>query len=275
MATAHFELSSNAHSPSAAEIGAYLEGTWQRFRELFDVEPAFVRVVLRTLAQGEGAARADQGGTASRLMAWTVKDGEDLGGQGFSDLSHEIAHIYFLDLMGRPEGLHQPHAWLHEAVACWHESPAFREGRERWIRERMHGRFPLAQLFEMQNPVKEQPLVELTVKLHGQLARGEIDVVEMNRQISAWASSHAQDLMDAGVRNMTWYAQSLNVLEFLLAREGAAGIRELAARLRAGSRMEAVLASASHFPGGLPFFEEQWIRWLESGGAPPTGSTQR
>ena len=268
MATPHFELNSNARSPSPAEIGAHLEATWRRFRELFGVEPAPVRVMLRALASGEGAARADQGGTASRLMAWTVKEGEDLEGQGFSDLSHEIAHLYFLEVMGSPEGLHQPHAWLHEAVACWHESPRFREGREGWIRERMHERIPLGQLFEMRNPVKEQPLVDLTVQLHGRLARGEIDVVEMNQQIAAWASSHARELVDAGVRNMTWYAQSLSVLEFLLEREGVDCVRQLAAELRDGARMEELLARRPHYPGGLRSFEEQWASWVETRGAP-------
>ena len=268
MTTPHFELSSNARSPSREEIGAHLEVTWRRFRELFGVEPAPVRVVLRTLAGADGAARADQGGTASRLMAWTVREGEDLEGQGFSDLSHEIAHLYFLDVMGRPEGLHQPHAWLHEAVACWHESPRFRDGRERWIRERIHDRIPLSRLFEMRNPVKEQPLVDLTVQLHGRLARGEIDVVEMNRQIGAWASSHAQELVDAGVRNMTWYAQSLSVLAFLFEREGAALVRQVAAELRDGARMEELLARRPRYPGGLPSFEEEWAHWAATRGAP-------
>jgi hypothetical protein len=261
--TPHFELSCNTRSPSEAEIGAHLEATWQRFRGLFGVEPARVRVVLRTLGSGESPARADQGGTASRVMAWTVTEGEDLAGQGFSDLSHEIAHLYLLDLMGSPQGLHQPHAWLHEAVACWHESPRFREGRRQWLRDRLHERFPLARLFEMQNPVKEQPLVELTVRLHGQLARGEIEVVEMNRQISAWASSHAQELLDAGVRNMTWYAQSLSVLEFLLEREGTDAVRRMAAGLREGGRMEELLPLLWAQPGGLPSFAERWVEWVE------------
>jgi hypothetical protein len=262
--TPHFAVSCNATSPSRAEIGAHLEATWERFRELFGVEPDPVRVVLTTLAGGGAQARADQGGPPSHVMAWTLTEGEDLEGQGFSDLSHEIAHLYFLDLMGRPEGLHQPHAWLHEAVACWHESPRFRAGRETWIRERLRERTPLAQLFEMPNPVKEQPLVDLTVRLHGRLARGEIDVVEMNRQIAAFASSHAQQLLDAGVRNMTWYAQSLSVLEFILEREGAAFVRQMAEQLREGARMEDLLARSARSAGGLPAFEEQWIHWVET-----------
>jgi hypothetical protein len=269
--TPHFELSCNTRSPSEAEIGAHLEATWRRFRELFGVEPAPVRVVLRKVASGEAPARADQApaGAVAHVMAWTVREGEDLAGQGFSDLSHEIAHLYFLDLMGNPQGLHQPHAWLHEAVACWHESPSFREARAQWLRERLGERFPLARLFEMQNPVKEQPLVELTVRLHGQLARGEVDVVEMNRQISDWASSHARELRDAGIRNMTWYAQSLSVLEFLLERDGAAAVRRIAAGLRAGSRMEALLPRVCAAPAELLSLEEEWRRRVESKGRTP------
>jgi len=268
MATPHFALNSHASSPAPAEIEAQLEATWQRFRELFGVEPAPVRVVLTTLAAGGAPARADQAASPSRAMAWTVTEGEDLHGQGFSDLSHEIAHLYFLDLMGNPEGLHQPHAWLHEAVACWHESPRFLAGREAWIRERLHERTPLAQLFEMRNPVKEQPLVDLTVKLHGRLARGEIDVVEMNRQINAWASSQSEQLLAAGARNMTWYAQSLSVLEFLVEREGRAFVRQMAKQLREGARMEDLLAQRPHGSGGLGAFEAQWTHWVENHPSP-------
>jgi hypothetical protein len=271
--TPHFAVISNVASPSSTAIGGHLEATWQRFRELFGVEPAPVRVVLTSVASGASPARADQGGSPSRVMAWTVTEGEDLQGQGFSDLSHEIAHLYFLDLMGNPQGLHQPHAWLHEAVACWHESPRFLASREAWIRDRLQERTPLAQLFEMRNPVKENPLVELTVELHGKLARGEIDVVEMNRQIAAWAGSHSQQLLEAGLRNMTWYAQSLSVLEFLLEREGATFVRQMAKRLREGARMEDLLAERPGDPGGLASFEEQWVHWVETRPVPASGAS--
>jgi hypothetical protein len=272
LATSHFSVRCGTTSPSQAEIGAHLEATWQRFRELFGVEPDPVRVVLTTLASSDAPARADQAGATARVMAWTVAEGEDLEGQGFSDLSHEIAHLYFLDLMGNPQGLHQDHAWLHEAVACWHETPRFLAGREAWIRERLHERTPLAQLFGMRNPVKEQPLVDLTVRLHGRLARGEIDVVELNREIAAWASSHSQQLLDAGVRNMTWYAQSLSVFEFILERGGRAFVRHLAAQLREGARMEDVLAQQPLGSGDLRSFEEQWLDWVGALPAAPAGS---
>jgi hypothetical protein len=103
----------------------------------------------------------------------------------------------------------------------------------------------------MRNPVKEQPLVDLTVELHGRLARCAIDVVEMNRQINAWASSQSEQLLAAGVRNnMTWYAQSLSVLEFLLEREGRAFVRQLAEQLREGARMEDLGRSGPKGPAG-------------------------
>ena len=262
MATPHFTLISNSTSPSAAEIGAHLEATWERFRGLFGAEPAPVRVVLTSLTSGQAPSRADHGSSPSRVMAWTVAEGEDLQGQGFSDLSHEIAHLYFLDVMGNPEGLHQPHAWLHEAVACWHESPRFRAGRAQWMRERLHERTPLARLFEMRNPVKDQPLVDLTVQLHGRLARGEIEVVEMNRQIAAWASSHSEQLLEAGARNMTWYAQCLSVLEFLIEREGRTFVRRVASQLSEGHRMGDLVRGVSHYPRGLTSLEEGWMDWM-------------
>lgn len=276
MTAGHFEVQSNAGSPSPAEIAAHLERAWARFRDLFGLDPAPVRVVLRTRAAGEAAAQPDQeataraaaGGTNAHVIAWTLAEGEDLEGQGMSDLAHEIAHLWFLDLMGRPEGLHQPHAWLHEAVACWHETASFREARERWIRERSHERFPLAELFAMRNPVKEQPLVDLTVQLHGKLARGEIDVGEMNRRISEWASQHAHEIVTAGVRNMTWYAQSLSVFEYLVGALGVSGARELARELRAGAHMPHFLVQ--HFgPRGLAAFEERWVSWLHADGDSP------
>jgi hypothetical protein len=266
VSTPHFVVSSAVKAPSPAEIGSHLERTWQTFRDLFDVEPRSVRVVLSAVAAGgSGSARADQGsGAASSTIAWTATEGEDLQGQGFSDLSHEIAHIYFLDLMGNPQGLHQSHAWLHEAVACLHESPSFVANRERWIRERLGERIPLAQLFEMKNPVKENPLVELTVELHGKLARGEIGVAEMNQQISGWASSHSQELMQAGIRNMTYYAESLSVLQFLLAREGKPFVRAMVARLRDGASMAEILRDVPHHADGIPSLEAEWVRWVEA-----------
>jgi hypothetical protein len=262
----HFVLSSAVTSPSPAEITEHLERTWRTFRELFGVEPRPLRVVLNAAAADAAeVARADRGSAApSSSIAWTVTEGEDLQGQGFSDLSHEIAHLYFLELMGSPQGLHQTHAWLHEAVACYHETPGFVANRRSWIRERLGERIPLPQLFEMKNPVKESPLVELTVRLHAKLARGEIDVVQMNEQISAWASAHTQHLLQAGVRNMTWYAESLSVFEFLLAREGNAFIRALVRRLRDGARMEEIVRKLPHYPDGIASLETEWVRWVEA-----------
>ncbi len=264
----HFVVSSGVRSPSPVEIGEHLERTWRTFRDLFGLEPPPVRVVL-SAASGESPSltRADQGGTPTgRTLAWTVAEGEDLGSQGFSDLSHEVAHLYFLELMGTPQGLHQPHAWLHEAVACYHESPAFVTNRRKWIHERLAERIPLEQLFAMRNPVKENPLVELTVELHQKLARGEISVVEMNQQISAWAGSHAQALMQAGIRNMTWYAESLSVLEFLLAREGKPFVRSMAGKLRDGAGMEEIVRDLPHDPHGIASLEEDWVQWVEAHG---------
>lgn len=262
----HFAISSSVKSPSPGEIEAHLERTWQTFHDLFGVEPAAVRVVLSASSGGpQSSARADQGlATAGRSMAWSVTEGEKLDGQGFSDLSHEIAHLYFLDVMGNPQGLHQTHAWLHEAVACAHESPEFVANREQWIRERLGERIPLAQLFEMKNPVKENPLVELTVQLHEKLARGEIGVVEMNQQISAWASSHTQELMQAGIRNMTYYAESLSVFQFLLAREGKPFVRAMAQKLRDGAGMADVVRDLPHYADGIPSLESEWVRWVEA-----------
>lgn len=272
VSTPHFAVSSSARSPSPAEIAAHLEKTWQTFRDLFQVEPRPVRVVLSVVAAGApGAARADQGGQggapASHTIAWTVTEGEALQGQGFSDLSHEIAHLYFLDLMGNPQGLHQTHAWLHEAVACYHESPDFVANREKWIRERLGERIALAGLFEMRNPVKESPLVELTVQLHEKLARGEISVADMNHQISSWASSHTQDLMQAGIRNMTYYAESLSVFQFLVERAGRPFVRSMAERLRDGAGMGEVLEDdLRRYPQGISSLEEEWVRWVEGRG---------
>jgi hypothetical protein len=123
-------------------------------------------------------------------MAWAIKEGEALSSQSFSDLSHEITHIYFIDYMEDKGGMHQGHAWLHEAVSCYSERDPYRKNREQWARDHISDRIPFEQLFTMKNPQKENPLVELTVKLHEQLARGEIKVDDLNRQISEFATSH-------------------------------------------------------------------------------------
>jgi hypothetical protein len=270
MSSPHFTVVSNAESPSPSEIAAQLEATWQRFHDLFGVDPPHVRVVLSTSSGGaQAVSRADQGGSGGAVIAWTIREGEDLAGQGFSDLSHEIAHIYLLELMGNPGGLHQSHAWLHEAVACHHESPSFAAERGRWIRERVAERIPLGELFEMKNPVKQSPLVELTVQLHGQLARGEIDAAEMNQRIHRYASEHSGDLVEAGKRNMTYYAESLSVFRFLLERQGRTWVQTMVRRLRDGDEMAEILSGTPALASGTAALEEAWVAWLAGGPQAP------
>jgi hypothetical protein len=270
----HFIVVSDAKSPSPAQIHAHLDKTWQTFHDLFGVEPASVRVVLSAAPEGAPAqSQADQprdtsGDTAGvHVIAWILRRDEDLGGQSFSDLSHEIAHMYFLDVMGNPGGLHQEHAWLHEAVACYHEGEPFLANRREWMRTHVGDRIPLDRLFEMQNPVKLNPLVEMTTQLHEQLAKGEITVTELNQKISAYAASHTDDLVKAGALNMTYYSESLSIFEFLLEREGTAFIRTMAKRLRDGDRMDAIIRESNQFQGIEPL-EEAWLRWVEARAQP-------
>jgi hypothetical protein len=70
---------------------------------------------------------------------------------------------------------------------------------------------------------------------------------------------------------MTWYAQSLGVLEFILEREGSAFVRQMADRLREGARMEELLAGGGSGARDLRSFEEEWIRWVGARPAPETG----
>jgi hypothetical protein len=267
-AVTHFEIVTSVDSPSAAEIGGHLERTWMTFRDLFGVEADPVKVVLSAASgSAETRSQTDQAreGATQRTMAWMVLPGEDLDSQGFNDLSHEIAHIYFLDVMGNPGGLHQEHAWLHEAVACYHESEPFLRNRRRWMREHLNDRIPLQQLFVMQNPVKQSRLVEMTAELHGQLARGEIDVIEMNERISEYARSHAADLARSGIVNMTYYAQSLSFFEFLLEREGKEFVRRMAHRLRDGESMEQILLEDGGSHSEIALLEASWVEWVKGG----------
>ncbi len=260
--TAHFRVVSTATTPSPATIAANLETTWQRFRDLFAVDPAPVEVVISVTAGGGSTADAGMEGSPAHRIAWTIAEREDLEGQRFSDLSHEIAHIYFLDLMGEG-GLHQTHAWLHEAVACHHEKAPSRQHRRQWMREHLPDRFPLGTLFTMRNPVKQSPLVELTVQLHEKLARGEITVEELNRQVSGYAASHAEELSRSGIRNMTYYAESLSVFEFLLEREGKTFVREMCAALKRGTPMDDIVRRLKAYPNGSSQLEEAWAAWVE------------
>ncbi len=262
----HFAIVSSVTSPAAPDVAARLERMWRTFRDLFGVEPAPVTVVLAA-GDGSTASQADQTSAPStrHTIAWTVTEGEDLDGQSLSDLSHEIAHMYFLDVMGNPTGLHQEHAWLHEAVACHHEGERFATGRETWIRDRIAERLPLAELFTMKNPVKLNPLVELTAELHGKLARGEISVAELNARVGAYAAGHAAELSQAGIRNMTYYAQSLSIFRFLLQTKGTAFVRTMARGLREGGTMDAILRREGGYPGGAPALEEAWVRWIQNG----------
>ncbi len=265
--TDHFRVVSNAKKPSPEEIATDLEATWRTFRDLFGVEPAAVEVVI-TVTSGGGGSSADAGtespaGGPAHRIAWTIAEGEPLDSQRFSDLSHEIAHIYFLEYM-HAGGLHQAHAWLHEAVACHHEKEPSRRHRLQWMRDHLQERIPLATLFTMKNPVKESPLVELTVQLHEKLARGEITVDELNRQISAYASSHAEELSRNGIRNMTYYAESLSLFEFLLETEGKTFIREMCQALRRGTSMDEIVRRRKAYPNGLSQLEDAWVAWVRN-----------
>ena len=262
--TPHFRVVSSASTPSADAIAADLERTWQRFRDLFAVDPAPVEVVISVTAGGGSVADAgtEASGGPARRIAWTIAEGEDLEGQRFSDLAHEIAHIYFLDLMGEG-GLHQANAWLHEAVACHHEKAASRQHRRQWMHEHLHDHIPLGTLFTMRNPVKQSRLVELTVQLHEKLARGEITVEELNRQVSAYAASHAEELTRSGIRNMTYYAESLSLFEFLLEREGKTFIREMCAALKRGTPMDEIVRRLKAYPTGPSQLEEAWAVWVQ------------
>ena len=261
--SAHFRVVSAAATPSPDAIAADLEKTWQKFRDLFDVDPARVDVVINVTSGGGSAADAgSESAGRAHTMAWAISEGEDLEGQRFSDLAHEIAHIYFLDYMGG-EGLHQANAWLHEAVACHHEKARSYRHRLQWMREHLQQRIPLGALFTMRNPVKESPLVELTVKLHERLARGEVTVDEVNRQVSAYAESHAEELSQNGIRDMTYYAESLSVFEFLLESEGKKFIREMCGGLKRGTSMDEIVRRLKVYPKGPSQLEEAWAGWVQ------------
>src|SRR5262249_52146436 len=128
MPKGHFVVVSSARKPAPGEIAAYLEPAWQTSPDVFGAAPAAVRVGVSVTA-GTGAppsqADPDRSGQApTHEIAWAMKEGEPLSSQTFSDLAHEITHIYFIDYMEDRGSLHQAHAWLHEAVACYaHPDP--------------------------------------------------------------------------------------------------------------------------------------------------------
>jgi len=262
----HFRVVSTAKTPSPDAIASDLETTWRTFRDLFGVEPVPVEVVISVGTGGgssaDAASEAPAGSPAHRI-AWTITEGEPLDSQRFSDLSHEIAHIYFLEYM-HEGGLHQSNAWLHEAVACHHEKEPSRRHRAEWMRDHLQERIPLATLFTMRNPVKESPLVALTVQLHEKLARGEITVDELNRQVSAYASSHGDELSRRGVENMTYYAESVSLLEFLLETEGKTFIRDMCQALERGTSMDAIVRQRKAYPNGTSQLEEAWAAWVRT-----------
>jgi len=263
----HFSIVSSAKEPTPDEIAGYLDQAWQTFHDVFGVNPATVKVVI-SLTSGSGAAssQSDQDrptGAPEHQMAWAMKEGEALSSQSFSDLSHEITHIYFIDYMEDKGGMHQGHAWLHEAVACYSERDPYRKNREQWARDHINDRIPVEQLFTMKNPQKENPLVELTVKLHEKLARGEIAVTELNRQISEFATAHGAELAQAGIRNMTYYSESLSIFEFLLESEGKEFIRAMCQQLKSGKSMAEIIRGSKAYPNGLPQLEQAWMAWVQ------------
>lgn len=263
----HFSIVSSAKEPTPNDIAGYLEQAWQTFRDIFGVNPATVKVVISLTSASGTLSQSDQdrpAGAPEHQMAWAMKEGEALSSQSFSDLSHEITHIYLIDYMEDKGGMHQGHAWLHEAVACYSERDPYRKNREQWARDHINDRIPVEQLFTMKNPQKENPLVELTVKLHEKLARGEIKVDELNRQISEFATTHGAELAQAGIRNMTYYSESLSIFEFLLETEGKEFIRAMCQQLKKGKSMAEIIRGLEAYPKGLPQFEQAWMAWVQS-----------
>lgn len=266
-AASHFTVVFNGKDPSPAKIAGQLERTWEIFHDLFGVEPAPVRVIITAVSGTAPGSSADrQSSTAAppqHEIAWAIKEGEDLSGQTFSDLSHEITHIYFIDYMEDKGGLHQSNAWLHEAAAIRSELDPFRKNRETWIREHIKERIPLELLFTMKNPQKQNPLVELTVKLHEKLAKGEITAEELNRQISDFAQTHAEELSQAGIRNMTYYSESFSIFKFLLDTEGKEFIRRMSLALKNGKTMVEIIRGLKTYPKGIPQLEQAWADRVE------------
>jgi hypothetical protein len=262
----HFVIESGAKKPSPDEIADYLEQTWKTFQDVFGVQPSTVKVII-SLTSGAGAgSQSDQerpAGAPQHQMAWAIKEGEPLSSQSFSDLSHEITHIYFIDYMEDKGGMHQANAWLHEAVACYSERDPYRKNREEWARDHVKDRVPFDRLFTMKNPQKENPLVELTVQLHEKLSKGEITVDELNRQISEFATTHGAELAQAGLRNMTYYSESLSVFEFLLKTQGKQFIRTMCQALKQGKSMAEIIGGLKAYPKGLSQFETAWVSWVQ------------
>ncbi|HUJ90239.1 MAG TPA: hypothetical protein VLX12_08595 [Syntrophorhabdales bacterium] len=263
----HFMIVSSAKQPAPDGIAKYLETTWQTFHDVFGVNPATVKVVISpTSGAGAPSSQSDQerpSGQPAHQIAWAIKEGDALSSQTFSDLSHEITHIYFIDYMEDKGGMHQGHAWLHEAVACYSERDPYRKNREQWARDHINDRIPFEQLFTMKNPQKENPLVELIVKLHEKLARGEIKVEDLNRQVSEFATAHAAELSQAGIRNMTYYSESLSIFEFLLKTEGKEFIRRMCQALKKGKSMAEIIRDLKAYPNGIPQFEQAWVDWVQ------------
>ena len=90
------------------------------------------------------------------------------------------------------------------------------------------------------------------------------DPDELNRQISAYASSHAEELSRNGIRNMTYYAESLSLFEFLLETEGKTFIREMCQALRRGTSMDEIVRRRKAYPNGLSQLEDAWVAWVRN-----------
>jgi hypothetical protein len=99
---------------------------------------------------------------------------------------------------------------------------------------------------------------------HALLASG-INIAEVNRQISEFATTHGAELAQAGIRNMTYYSQSLSIFEFLLKTEGREFIRTMCLQLKQGKSMADIIARLKAYPKGIPQFEEAWVTWVQAG----------
>jgi hypothetical protein len=189
------------------------------------------------------------------------------GAAGAHALSHEAGHLFLKGWVdartGRADSAvidsaaagHYGSAlmpdWFDEAVATLCEFPALQANRRARLLDSLDQRIPLAELFTMAHPVaaSEREMIERAMKQMGGGAKPGMLVL---RGEGALLSNRAR----------MFYAESLTLAQFMIAREGPRFIRTIAEGLALQASMADILRDAEHLPHDPAALEAEWVAWL-------------
>jgi hypothetical protein len=194
--------------------------------------------------------------------------------------AHEIAHNLFAARSGTPHRYGPDRGdWFMEAVAIWAEADADRDRRMRQLWADGRNRLPLREVLRMHHPnyaagPRPARIERLIMDICRVPCPGRPDTVVVRQTILADGTERVDTLaattphIDQQALVVAFYGIAYSVLAFIHDRGGAAAVRLVEERIRAGNARDAVLG-VGDLPATFAAFEAEWSKWLELAATPP------